>query len=803
MNSRPWRSAIAILLMILGAYGLSAQNGETEISLPLRVDGRQISDITTRITLEEELLLDPFELYRLIEARLEPGFAARLSPFSDGQFVGIEALSPLGLDIVFDLDELAVLVSIPPELRRVELISFRSRPRDLQGIDVHPATFSAILNLGTNLRYSYAPDSLTASATVEPAVNVFGVALESRGSVQTGPEPFTFDYARATYDLPDLGYRLRAGDLPWRETNLSGVSGVAGVSIARLSMFRERAPGDRILVDNIFLPRDGELLIFLNDRLIRRSILRAGTYRLNGLGLSSGINTIRVEWDGEDGRQEVSLVVPADSRLLGPGEFEAGIALGVADRDVERPVIAAYERIGIGPFFTLGLRQGLEAIDFQLDLGFEAILATPIGAFALDADVGIGPDERLLIGIPLRYTYHNPALPRFRNIDLTAGWQRLTDTDGEPSRERVNAGASVSIVLGTGLSLTPRLNYSYDLLDSQQRVDARASLRTSAGGGTSVRVDTGILYDEEISFVASVTVSSAFPEQRQNLFLQQNIVTQEFAGFWTRYADETVDPFDFNAAVQIPVDTERVASISAGAGYRNPFLQASLGHSVNFVPAGGDMRNTSSLGLQTAAVFAGGAFAVTRPVGDSFVIISSADHVAENTFRVRRGGGDDRDLLIQDESVLFGGVRSHVPQQITFEMEEFDPSIDADELSYVIRPTYRSGIHLVIDPIRRVQAQGVLLDQAGVPVALTVGVAEVQAVRAVDNAESETDSAEPTASLTFFTDETGYFELYDLLPGQYELQVGTRPELRWILDIDTESGQTVDVGELRPEEATP
>ncbi|TVQ23800.1 MAG: hypothetical protein EA383_13315 [Spirochaetaceae bacterium] len=801
MNNRPWPAAIAILFLLLTAPDLEAQNGETEISLPIVVDGRQISEISTRITPDEELLLDPFELYRLIESRLEPGYEARLNPFEAGQFVSIEALEPLELDIIFDLDELAVLVSIPPELRRAELISFRSRPRELRGVDVHPARFSAILNLGTNVRYSYAPDTLLASATVEPAVNVYGVAVESRASLQTGPDPFTFDYARTTYDFPELGYRLQAGDLPWRETNLSDVSGIAGLSIARLAMFRERSPGDRILVDNIFLPRDGELLIYLNDRLIRRSVVSAGTYRLNGLGLSSGINTIRVVWDGEDGRQEVELVVPADSRLLGPGEFEAGIALGIADRDVERPVIAAYERIGIGPFFTLGLRQGIEALEFQLDLGFEAITATRFGAFAIDADIGIGPDERLLISLPLRYTYHDPALPRFRNIDLTAGWQRLVNEAGEPAREQVNAGASVSLTLGTGMSLTPRVNYRYDLLDSRQRVDARASLRTSAGGGTSVRVDTGIVYDEEISFVASVTVSSAFPEQRQNLFLQQNLVTQEFAGFWTRYADETVDPYSFNAAVQIPVDTERVASISAGAGYRNPFLQASLGHSVNFVPAGGDMRNTSSVGLQTAAVFADGAFAMTRPVGDSFVIISTADHVSENTFRVRRGGGPDRDLYIQDESVFFGGVRSHVPQQINLEMEEFDPSIDVDELSYVIRPTYRSGIHLVIDPVRRVQARGVLLDAGGNPVTLTVGSASARVESPADDAAPTTTSE--TSPLVFFTDETGYFELYDLLPGSYELRVGTEPDLRWVLDVESDGEQAHDAGELRPEGQTP
>lgn len=799
MNNRPWRTAIALLLILLGSQPLGAQNGDTEISLPLIVDGRQVSEISTRITSEEALLLDPVELYELIEERLEPGFEARLDSFEAGVFVDIEGLAPLELDIVFDLEELAVLVSIPPELRRVELISFRSRPRELRGIDVYPSRFSAILNLGTGLRYSYAPDSLTASATLEPAINVYGVALESRGSVQTGPEPFSFDYARATYDLPELGYRIQGGDLPWRETNLSGVRGIAGMSLARLSMFRERTPGDRILVDNIFLPRDGELLIYLNDRLIRRSVVSAGTYRLNGLGLASGINTIRVVWDGEDGRQEVELVVPSDSRLLGPGEFEAGLALGIADRDVERPVVAAYERIGIGDYLTFGLRQGIEAIDFQLDLGFEAIAATSFGAFALDADVGVGPGERLLVSLPLRYSYHDPRLPTFRNLDLTAGWRRLVNEAGEPEQEQISADAALSLALGSGLSLTPRLAYSYELLESRQRVDARVSLRTSAGSGTSVRVDTGILYDEDISFVASVTVSSAFPEQRQNLFLQQNVVTQEFAGFWTRYADESVDPYDFNAALQVPIDTERVATVSAGAGYRNPFLQASAGHSVNFVPAGGDMRNTSSLGFQTGAVYAGGAFALTRPVGDSFVIISTADHVADNTFRVDRGGGPDRDLLIQGESIFYGGVRSHTSQQIDITMEEFDPSIDTDELSYVIRPTYRSGMHLIVDPVRRVQARGVLLDAAGEPVALTVG----SATERVESGESsEAAPAQDAGDLSFFTDESGYFELYDLLPGSYELVVGSRPDLRWTLDIESGGAQTVEAGELGPEGST-
>ncbi|MFW6252604.1 MAG: hypothetical protein ACOC4F_01625, partial [bacterium] len=133
MKKRPWRTAIALLLIFLGGPSLAAQNGETEISLPLIVDGREISEISTRITAEEELLLDPFELYERIESRLEPGYETRLASFEAGAFVGIEDLRALGLDIAFDLEELAVLVSIPPELRRVELISFRSRPQELRG----------------------------------------------------------------------------------------------------------------------------------------------------------------------------------------------------------------------------------------------------------------------------------------------------------------------------------------------------------------------------------------------------------------------------------------------------------------------------------------------------------------------------------------------------------------------------------------------------------------------------------------------------------------------------------------------
>ena len=779
-----------LLFLMAVALPLCAQTGGTEFPLPLVVDGRTVAEIPALIADDETLFLEAADLADAIEEELDPSVTAILRTLAPGERVSPERLAESSLDVRLDMENLVVQVHIPPELRRTRDISLRGVTRDPAGIPVSPAPFSVILNADTGVRYGYEPDTFAADLVLEPAVNIYSVAVETRAAVRTGDENFLFDYARASWDIPGGSYRVQAGDLAWRTAELDQVSRLLGASFFRRDDSFRRQRRDLVLLDGIFLPWDGEVIVEVNGRRIRRLVLPAGSYRLTGVRLSSGINIVRVIWTGTDGLQEVELIIPADTRLLDPGELDAGVAAGVADRDPDRPVVASYQRIGVTDTLTMGFRQGVELapgytgddepppdLVQQIDAGVELLTATPVGTFTFGTDVGIGPEERQTISVPVRYTWIDARAARYRNLDVTGRWRRSVDRTGALLTEDITAGAAMTFITGTRMALTPRLIWGYDLIGQAHRVEGLGSLRTAAGSRTTVRVDAGFVYDTSLFFVASVNISAAFPERRQNLFLQQNLVTQDFGAFWNRYHDETVDPWDYRASVQVPADPERIAVVSGGAGYRNELLQSSFNHVLSFTPAEGNVRNSSSLRAQSAVVHADGATAVTRPISDSFIIISPADHVADHTFILRRGR-PGQETTIQGGPVLLGGVRSHQPQEVSVEMEDFDPSIDADELAWLVQPTYRSGTHIRIDPVRRIHASGILVDQLGRPVPLLLGT--------IDDGTA------------FFTDEAGYFELSEILPGSYVLRVEGRRMLVYDLTLEANGEQRRDLGTLQP-----
>lgn len=763
--------ALWLILFLLAPMVVQAQDDATAIPLPLFLDARLLGEIPTRIRADDTLEVRSGDIADALQDFLNNETLALLRDMESQEYRPLSAIEESGLELLFDLDDLVVRVSIPASLRQTRTISLRGTPRDPVGIPVDPAPFSVILNTDTGVRYGYTEDSFQASAVLDPAVHIFGVALESRVAFRTGEEPFDFDYARATWDIPNTYYRVQGGDISWRTLQLAGVSRILGGAIFRRNGTTNGQRRTRVLLDDIYLEHDGEVIIEVNGRTVRRLSLPAGTYRLSGIGLSTGVNEVRVSWMGPEGPREVDVLVPTDNRLLDPGEFDWGVAAGLANREVEFPVASAYQRVGVGQNFTAGFTQsfqmeGQETVR-QIGVGMELLATTMAGTFALTPAVGIGPDERRTLSIPLRYTWIDARADRYRNLSTSLAWNSVTTSEGVLARQEIAASVATTVNAVTGMAITPRLSAGYDTVSGLPALDGRVTMRTAAGSRTSVRVDAGFSYREELTFQASINVSASFPERRQNLFLQQNLTTQDFNAFWNRYPDESVDPFDARASVQIPMDPERVAAVSGGAGFRTPVMQGSLNHLVAFIPAGGDVRNDTSARIQTGVVYVDGVVALTRPVSDSFIVISPADHVADRTFSLRRGV-PGRTSVVAGSPVMLGGARAHETREISVEMEEFD------------RPRYRSGTHIRIDPPRRLQVSGILVDLAGRPVSLVLG---------------RTDDG-----LDFFTDETGYFEIYDIFPGTHELHLPGRAGLVYDVRLDAEGDQRRDLGTLRPRE---
>lgn len=804
------RSAIyrrLVLLTLLVPFSVGAQqadeparaNAAPAVPVPVYVDGEYAGEIDARLEGDDEVRVSSAAVLAFVDDILvDRAKEDARALFGDDRLVEPEAFAALGVSVSFDWDELLLRIRVPPLVRRPRRISLANTAPKPTGTPVAPADISIISNFDLWARYGYEQRLFEYAVTPELAANVHGVTAEIQGGLRSagptgrsaGPTGF-LDHARATWDLPDEGYRVQGGDLTWRSSELFGVSRLTG-----LSLFREGSLGDapRLtdeILTSVYLPERSTVRLTVNGSKRYEGEHPPGNYEIANVPFGDGLNVVTVSWEDADGPHQVEIVVPYDGDLLDRGELDAGVAIGVADRTfgfaadaVARPVVSSYQRYGLTPNLTVGLREGVEVLDFQLDTGAEAMLATRAGTLVLEPSFGLGPASRMLVDVPLRYCYLDSRPSRYLSFGLSGAYRALTAADGASTAKTLTTSAYMNFVFGDGFSFTPTVTDTYSLSDGTNRLVVRASLRKSIRGGSALSANVGMRYDGEPSLLATITYSAAFPDARQNLFVQQNLATQELFAFWNRYPGEGEQDLDFNVGAALPIDTSQVANTSAQVGYTHPLFRTSVAHRLSGVIDTGNISNATTLAFQSAVTYAEGVTALSRPVGDSFVTVAPEGELADVPLVVSRGGAR-ADRTLRGGATVLPGLSSYTPAGVTVEPEEMILGLDERALRYVVEPGYRTGTVIRVRAPRAIYAGGVLLDEKGQPL-----IHELGAWSGSEEVAGE-----------FFTDSDGYFEVYGIEPGEYTLTVGGRPDAAYRISIPEDANGFVDLGEIEAVEA--
>lgn len=784
------RSAIfgrfALLIVLVTHVAGAQQTAETPetnaaaVPIPVYLDGAYVGEIDALLDAGDQVRVSSSAVVSYVEdLLLDRVLEDARTLFGDDRLVEPEAFAPLGITVAFDWDELLLRIRVPPLVRRPRRISLARETPTPGGTPVAPADISVISNLDLWARYEYEQRQFAYAATPELAANVYGAAVEVQGGIRSAAPIGFLDHARVTWDLPEVGYRVQGGDLTWRASELFGVTRLTG-----LSLFREDSLGDASglpddVLTSIYLADGATVRVTVNESQRYQREHPAGNYEVANVPFGDGLNVVTVSWEDSEGPHQVEIVVPHDGELLDRGELDAGIAIGVAGRTVARPVVGSYQRYGLTPNLTVGLREGVEVLDFQLDTGAEAMLATRAGTFVLEPSFGLGPASRMLVDVPLSYYYLDSRPSRYLSFGVSGAFRTLTAADGASTSTTITTSAYMNFIFGDGFSFTPTVSDTYSLSDGSNQFVARASLRKSIRGGSALSANVGMRYDGEPTLLATITYSAAFPDAQQNLYVQQNLGTQELFAFWNRYPGDRDRDLDFNVSANVPIDTSQVANTSAQVGYTHPYFRTSAAHRLAGVIDTGTLNNATTLSFQSAVTFADGVAAVSRPVSDSFVTVVPEGELAEVPLAVSRGGARAERTLLGGAAVL-PGVSSYTPTGVIVEPDEMMLGLDERALRYVVEPGFRTGTVIRVRAPRTIYAGGVLLDEDGEP-----RIHELGAWVGPQDAAGE-----------FFTDGDGYFELYGLEPGAYTLRVGEDEGDAYRMTIPEDADGFVDLGEI-------
>lgn len=793
--------AATLLVLILLPGSLIAQS-PTHLPVPLIADGEYLGEVEVAITESEEVLVSAAEVMAL----LEPLVIERVLIDADRLFVArrevpLDRLSELGLSVVFDWNDLSLRVGIPAILLRPVEVRLGPASRRVFGVNVEQAPVSAYLNMDLWGRVRYEAAAFEFKVTPELVTSIFATTIEAKGGVQSGEEVFFLDHARLVWDVEPLAYRLEAGDLRYNCTQLPNVGRLTGISFTKNHSMTP--PAAASFVRDLYAAADGELTITLNDSRVHRREVSAGNVLITGMPFVDGINTIQIEWPGDDGSQTLELIVPHDAQLLAAREFDAGVAVGVANRDPLRPLVASYQSYGVTDYLTVGAREGMTILDANLDAGLDLLLATRVGSLGLAPSFGFDPGGSISLDLPLRYRYLNVRRSRYRSFGATGGYISTRTADQQSAQ--LYATGYVNVAGVDGFSVTPRFSFSHDLAAAGSAIQGRVVLRKSIRGGSSLSIDMGAAWDGELDLLATLAFSASLPERQQNFYLQQDLSAQKLTAYWSRYAGNQPQDMDFSISGQIPIELTEAMSLSGQVGYYNPFLRASLAHGFGGIVEQRDFRNSTSLRVRSAVAAIGGRVVVTEPISDAFVIVAPGESLGEVPFIVSQEGRGT-EMALTDRALVLPRVSSHAVTQITAEPQALLLGGNDDSLRYVVKPGYRAGTLITLELPQNVYVGGVLKDDDEEPIPFQLGTyrsVDQRATPADPDAPGDPGAPDGIAAPIgeFFTDENGYFEIYNLSPGDYELTLSAFPGAVFRFSIPPDANEFLDLGQISAEEA--
>jgi outer membrane usher protein len=192
------------------------------------------------------------------------------------------------------------------------------------------------------------------------------------------------------------------------------------------------------------------------------------------------------------------------------------------------------------------------------------------------------------------------------------------------------------------------------------------------------------------------------------------------------------------------------------AGYSHHRAELNLGQS--FSDRNDEMGGATRLQFGSAVAFAGGRWAISRPIRDSFAIVTGHESLKGFDVNINEMSSGAEAQLNSLGPAVVADVQSYYPRPIQIEPpEDLDFGYDLGPSVYSLHSTYRSGARIIIGSEPVLYASGLIERRDGSPFSFQAG--EVHS--------RDDELAEPQ---TVFTSREGAFTIEGLRTGMYEIQ---------------------------------
>lgn len=768
-----------------------------QMSLPIIRDGRLYGDVLVDLYVDGQIRFDRDSLIDrlspLISESARADFRLRLG---QANRLVAEQIARAGVMLRYDPTLLEIHVErIDPLLAPLQRLG-RGIGDEATAVTLEPERFSAYLNVIGDFRLEDFRDFREPGILLTGAVRHRNIVVEFDGGydrelVINGG--FYRRAARLVYDEPARRRRWSAGDLQLLNLGIVGGTLLGGVGVEKgRRNFIGFQPITPLGGQQILLERDATVEVVVDGQQVQTLQLAAGPYDLGQLRSEfSGRNAQLFVTDVTGRRQVADFDTYFNPIDLAQGEDEYSVAIGFVPRTFNiqpvysgLPAFSGYYRRGLSNRLAVG-----GGIQFSEDIqtaGAEIVAAPRAipGRFELSGAFSIGDGS----GFALRggYSVQFGRTGNERLFSITADYRSrrfatLIDQVGLARAETLSVTASYSQSLGERTILVAGLNwFEREGLNGNRSIYADVIHRTR-----SYRITVGVEYGEGSffgrNFGARLAITVPFGRSSR-AEAGYNSRREEFRAFVARSGDDRIGSWDYSVGLR---RTSGDASLDTTGSYiGNRFYSRLVVSSAGSGFSSIDDRQSARLQIGTSIAYAGGAWAIGRPINDSFIIASPHVSMAGEQVVLGQSVQARRYDAVSGAlgPALAGRLTSYSRQNVIYDLAEGARGYDIGSGIETVEPPYRSGYRLIVGSSATVTALGFLN--------LPGGRAEL-----VSGAITSRDDLD-FGTQPFFTNSTGRFAVGGLSPGKvYELRLFD-PVATYTIEVPADSESLLQLGEV-------
>jgi outer membrane usher protein len=786
---------------------------QLDISLPVSLDDRYLGDISVSIV-DRHATFDARHFLDLVTMELTPEAIDQLRAHVVRTRLTPETASTSEVHVIYDETAQEIRISTQLGARQRKILKFGTVDFT-DPIPVEPpAPLSAFLNIAGSFEYIW-EDSIFSGRTgrqpldgsIEAGGRILGdkgLAFISRFSFdESAAKPISRTETRFVYDNVEHLVRVTAGDLRYRGANLQSLPRLAGISVERFFGLEPTRVFRPVSENRFELERSSTVDVRINGITVRQLLLQPGRYDLRDLPLSQGANDLDLVVRDDTGReQRIRSRNFFDFDLLVPGYTDFSFALGVRARLAGttvryrgQPVASGLVHHGFSASLTIGA-------DIQGDreggaLGASILWASPIGIWRLEAT---------------------------GSTRSGIGWGQAFNADYKASGQW--AGNRWRWTFGAALRTTSRTFATIDDAKPQGNEDVRQAPAWSADSNFqiahqrwtfsgSVRYEylragranpTSTLLGFDYSISPQFTVGSFGRYTRNNRGSEQSAFLQltwhpgqdqQLRATYDSSRNETQAAFLYAPPRRVG-STSIEASLSraeAGSGqlrasgaalYTGNRFTATFQHDALATTDNVNARiQTSRFSFGSGLAFAGGTWAIGRPVGQSFAILTP-----HPSLKGKKIMAEPRDQGAHAQSGKLGpamipDLSVYSKASLSYDVENLPLGYDLGAGQFTLRPPLYAGYRLIVGSGSSVTITGHVVEGAdGTPVPLIGGT--LQSIARPD---------EPPVDI--FTNRNGRLAATGLREGHYTLTLNTDPPFTTTIRIPADSAGLIDIGDVR------